>query len=169
MLSSKGEALSSLTMTKPGNLSANPAKIVWDGTDADNSNGTIAILTFSVPNNAGKYNITLSYDDGDIVNDALTPINPLTNDGYIQIESSFKTTVTIADQSVILEGKNANGKILVAFYTKTGNLLHLKTFDVTSIINADSVNNATKAKVMWLNGLNDMNPICPAQVIYITK
>lgn len=34
----RGTAFSSLTMTKPGDFSANPVYLVWDGMDADSSN-----------------------------------------------------------------------------------------------------------------------------------
>ena len=74
----KGSALSSLAMTKPGNLSANPVKIVWDGMDADGSNGIMALLTFALPNESGTFNVSVSYEDGDIVDGTLSPINILT-------------------------------------------------------------------------------------------
>ena len=44
-----GDGLSSLTMTRPGDLTANPVIILWDGVNADTSNGNIALLTFTVP------------------------------------------------------------------------------------------------------------------------
>ena len=46
----RGDALSSLSFTKPGNFSANPVNMVWDGeADEDTSNGSVAVLTFTVP------------------------------------------------------------------------------------------------------------------------
>ena len=166
---SKGEALSTLAMTKPGNLSANPAKIVWDGMDADLSNGIIAMLTFTVPSGDVKYDITLSYEDGDIVDGNLMTVKPVINNGYIQIGSSFETKVTVAGQTVTLVGQGENGKIIVAFYTENGKLLAVKTYDVTSNIIADDVNNAAKVKVMWWNGMNNMEPVCPAQTVNISQ
>ena len=163
----KGEALSTLAMTKPGNLSLKPFNLVWDGMDADSSNGIIATLTFTVPNATGKYNISLSYDEGDIVNGSLMPVNPLLQNGYIQFGSSFETTVTVAGQSVTLSGQNENGRILVGFYTEQGKMLNLKTFDVSSTINVENVSGATKAKVMWWESVNSMKPVCMAQELNI--
>ncbi|MBQ7985789.1 MAG: hypothetical protein IJ304_00805 [Clostridia bacterium] len=47
----RGEALTTLILTKPGDLSANPVNIVWDGTEADNSNGSMILLEFVVTGN----------------------------------------------------------------------------------------------------------------------
>ena len=71
----KGSALSSLSMTKPGSIASNPFAVVWDGMEADSTNGTIAVLTFKTPSNAGKYSINVSYDEGDIVDGTLSPVN----------------------------------------------------------------------------------------------
>ncbi|MBE7060030.1 MAG: hypothetical protein E7389_04340 [Ruminococcaceae bacterium] len=166
----KGEALSTLSMTKPGNLSSNPVRIVWDGMEADASNGVLATLTFTVPHNTGTYFITLSYDDGDIVDGDLTPVEPILQRGYIAVSSSYggsSTVVTVAEQSVTLIGQNNNGRILVAFYKSNGAMIELKTFDVASNIDAGSVINATKAKVFWWESMNGMKPVCNAKVIEI--
>ncbi len=48
----KGEALTSLTFTKPGSYTLNPIKLIWDGMDADNSNGSIVLLKFTMANTA---------------------------------------------------------------------------------------------------------------------
>ena len=58
-----GEALTSLTYTKPGNMSANPLNLVWDGLEADTSNGVVATLTFEVPKTeAAEYEISVTPD-----------------------------------------------------------------------------------------------------------
>lgn len=58
-----GEALASLTYTKPGNMAANPINLVWDGLDADTSNGVVATLTFEVPKaKTAEYKITVTPD-----------------------------------------------------------------------------------------------------------
>lgn len=75
----KGEALSTLTLTPGGNISAKPFKFVWDGQDEDKSNGIIAVLTFHIADNAaeGTYPVTLSYNPGDIYagDIAMTDVN----------------------------------------------------------------------------------------------
>jgi len=80
-----GSALSNLTLTKPGNLSSNPFVLVWDGMEADSTNGVIATLKFNAPSTAGTYNILVSYDTGDIVDGNLTPISPTIQNGSIVV------------------------------------------------------------------------------------
>ena len=70
----KGDGLSSLTMTRPGDLTANPVILLWDGVSGDTSNGNIALLTFAVPETEGDYPITVSYEEGDIVDGDLNPV-----------------------------------------------------------------------------------------------
>ena len=60
---SSGDAFSSMTFTRPGNFSANPVNLVWDNVEADTTNGTIAVLTFQVPETAGTYAVSLSYQE----------------------------------------------------------------------------------------------------------
>ena len=84
----KGDAFTSLTMTKPGKLSANPINIVWDGeSDADVSNGTIAILTFTAPKVNGKYSITISYKSGAVVDADLNPVSLNIENGTVEVQN----------------------------------------------------------------------------------
>ena len=164
----KGDALSTLSMTKPGNLASNPVRIVWDGMDADSTDGIIVTLTFTVPNSNGKYDIVLSYEDGDIVDGELMPVNPLLSNGYIQLsQSSFDVTVNVSGQSLTLTGKDSSGKILVGFYSNKGALIDFNIFNVTNNISVDSIVNASKVKVMWWKDWNSMMPVCEAQELSI--
>lgn len=85
-----GSAFSALTMTKPGSLTS-PCNFVWDGQELDESDisdGVILTLRFKIPDDAQsgtKYNIALSYDDGDIVNNYLNPVNPVIVNGSIEV------------------------------------------------------------------------------------
>ncbi len=168
---SKGEAFATLTITKPGNLSANPAKLVWDGMDEDYSDGIIATLTFDAPNTNGAYDIALSYEDRDIVDGNLAAVNPVLENGQIKINgiSSYDSKVNVAGQSVTLTGQGETGKILVAFYKADGTLLDVQIYNAASNINAKSVNNAAKAKIMWWNELNNLKPVCTAQIVNINQ
>ncbi|MBR0366335.1 MAG: hypothetical protein IJH94_05995, partial [Clostridia bacterium] len=60
----KGDAFSTLKLTRSASLTANPLRLVWDGTDDDTSEGTLATLTFSVNANAtpGEYTIGIDSD-----------------------------------------------------------------------------------------------------------
>lgn len=95
----KGEALETLVMTKPGRLTDNPVRIMWDGLEEDNTNGIIAVLTFTAPSEPGNYNIQVSYDDGDIVNGDLIPLNVTTQNGGIKVGAE-----TVTDQPMLSVG-----------------------------------------------------------------
>ena len=84
----KGNALTQLTMTKPGDLSSNPVNIVWDGeAEGDKSNGTIVVLKFKAPKEIGDYPIALTYSSGAIVDENLQPVDVETFDGSISVKS----------------------------------------------------------------------------------
>ena len=82
----KGEALSSLTMTPPGDLTANPVNILWDGTEADTSNGVIAVLHFTAPEQPGRYEITLSCEKEGMVDNQLQPVSVTMAHGAVTVE-----------------------------------------------------------------------------------
>ena len=81
----KGDALSSLIMTPPGDLSANPINILWDGIEAEDSDGILAVLWFTAPSQPGDYEIELSYGKGDIVNGEMETINVSLISGNIAV------------------------------------------------------------------------------------
>ncbi|MBQ7565703.1 MAG: hypothetical protein IJT18_01165 [Oscillospiraceae bacterium] len=72
---STGDTFTSLTFTQPGDLTADPINLLWDGLHNDTTNGTIAELTFAIANDAleGDYPITVTYDADDVINE--TPQN----------------------------------------------------------------------------------------------
>ena len=100
---SSGDAFSSMTFTKPGDLSANPVNLVWDSADADYTNGTIAVLSFKTPNAAGKYSVEVSYEEGGVVDGDLKPVLLNITNGNI----------TVANQEVIQGscGETVNWKL----------------------------------------------------------
>lgn len=96
---SAGEGLSTLTMTKPGDLTQNPVNILWDGTDADNSNGDIVKLSFTVPKAAGIYPVSVNYTSGDIVDGNLEPVNPQIVNGSITVQSQEMKDQEVAKEA----------------------------------------------------------------------
>ena len=82
---SSGDALTSMTFTKPGDFSANPINLVWDNIEADESNGTIAVLTFTTPERNGKYAVNISYQDRGIVDGNLNPVKVNVMNGSITV------------------------------------------------------------------------------------
>ncbi len=86
-----GDAFSALTMTKPGRFTS-PCNFTWDGQDIsaeDIKDGTVLTLQFTINDNAEngeEYNITASYESGDIVNTDLNPID-------VEIENGTLTAI----------------------------------------------------------------------------
>ena len=84
----RGDALSTLTYTAPGNLSANPVNISMDSLTNDTSTGTIVTLTFEVPTAAhGQYPISLSYTSGNIINQDFDDVDVSMTAGSITVHT----------------------------------------------------------------------------------
>lgn len=163
---SAGTALSSLVMTKPGNISSNPFKLVWDGLDADSSNGTIAVLTFTTPTEAGSYNISAAYSDGDIVDGDLSPVDMKINQGQIKVEAAESATVEIGGKQVNLPEIISSNSILIAFYENGGTIISVKNYSAKDFpIKITNTQNAAYAKVMVWESLNTLKPVCDAQTV----
>lgn len=83
---SRGEGFPSLFMTNPGNYQSNPVKILWDGLEADTSNGVIAILTFEGVEKEGTYAISASCELGNAVDGNLKSTGFVQGNGEIIIQ-----------------------------------------------------------------------------------
>ena len=83
----KGDALSSLTFTPPGKLTANPVNFVWDGREADTSEGCILELTFRIADTVavGEYSISLSYQKDDVLDGSLEGIDLALQSGTVSV------------------------------------------------------------------------------------
>lgn len=83
-----GSALSSLNMTKPGNYAANPINIMWDGiSENDCSNGSIAVLTFTAPEESGTYQVSASYVSGNVLDADLNAVELDITNGAVVVSS----------------------------------------------------------------------------------
>ena len=163
---SYGEALTSLTMTRPGNLLSNPIKIIWDGLEADNTNGSIAILSFITPNEAGEYNISVAYEQGDIVDGNLDPIKINTKSGTITVEESQKINVNISGKRVLIgDNSNSDQKVIISYFDDQGLLKSIKTYPVADEIQDEANHDASFAKVMLWNSLTKMRPMCTTETV----
>lgn len=86
-----GDAFSALTMTKPGKFTS-PCNFTWDAQEIstdDIKDGTVLTLQFTINDNAEngtEYNITASYESGDIVGTDLNPID-------VEIENGTVTAI----------------------------------------------------------------------------
>lgn len=167
----RGTALSTLDFTKPGNLSANPVNIGFDGMDGDSTNGTVATLTFTVPKDAeGNYEVNISYSVGNIYDGDLNDIYVNIVNGGINVESSPSTTEpTLAVSNFVKDANNitldANlasssgitGKVYVALYGENS-MAKVKVYDAEETVNVtlDTVN-GKYIKVFWWD--NEYKPI----------
>ena len=102
----KGEALASLSFTKPGNFTDNPVKMVWDGeSENDTSNGVVATLTFDVPKGTAKeYPITLTTKgvfDENLDDVVVTTVNgKIVVGGGGVVEPVIGTTISAPEKSI---------------------------------------------------------------------
>ena len=76
-----------MTFIKPSSTTANPAKIIWFSTDNDSSDGTIAAMTFTVPEGTpeGIYNVSVSIAENGASNSALDIVECNTVSGSITV------------------------------------------------------------------------------------
>ncbi len=157
----KGDGFSSLTMTKPGSYSSGSFVLVWDGLEADTSDGVIAYLTFTAPETEGSYDISVSFDEGDIVDGDLNPVNAGLVQGKSIITSRRSVNIKVNDVDYTLTSKESTaGIILVSFYDENGKFISLKRFnDTKTQINVSSPQNAETAKLMWWSSLTGLKPI----------
>ena len=101
-----GDALSSLTLTKPGSYTSS-STFAWDGiNNADASNGTLLTLTFVLSEDAVKgesYGISVSYESGNVINGDFDNVELNTVSGsvtaidYISGDLNGDGTINMAD------------------------------------------------------------------------
>lgn len=101
----KGNALSSLTMTLPGDLSQKTINILWDGVEEDKTNGTLFILKFRNPEKAGTYKVNILYKKGDIINGDLNTVDVDVVNGSIKIEKTTESTTETKPTTTTTETK----------------------------------------------------------------
>lgn len=162
----KGAALEDLTMTKPGNLTANPFNIVFDNIEEDNTNGLFLTLTFTAPQEDGIYDITASYEDGDIINGDLMPVNVLIKNGSIAVGNK-NIAVSIDGEIINLPSiGETNGSIFIAFYNDLDVMTSVKMYEISSSqISVTADLNASYAKVFCWS--DDLKSLCAAQEIIL--
>lgn len=164
----KGDGFSSLTMTKPGSYSSGPFVLVWDGLEADTSNGVIAYLTFTAPKTEGSYDISVSYDGGDIVDGELKSVNVGLVQGKALIKSGKKINIKIDGVNYAIASDTHNTEtVLISFYDKNKNLVTLKKYDNSENVIVSSPQNASSAKIMLWNSIVGMKPLCVSENIRI--
>lgn len=135
-----GSAFSQLTMTLPGKLSS-PCKFVWDGQEISPDkifDGDILKLTFQVGEDVAtgsKLEVKASYDDGDIIDGNLNPIELTVNNGYVSIDDYIAGDLN-GDKKV-----NVSDVIMLRRYIAGG--YNLSINEATADVNADWKINTT--------------------------
>lgn len=84
-----GDALTGLEFTPPGDLTANPINLLWDGKDANQTNGTILTLTFAIPAGTPEsdYALTVTYAADGIYDGDLNDLDVAVVNGGITVQN----------------------------------------------------------------------------------
>ncbi len=159
----RGDALASMTLTKPGDLMANPFNLIFDGVEEDNTNGVFLYLHFDAVTREGVYGISVSYEDGDIVDGDLQPLSVTTIGGNITVEASYSEEEEPDDElddenspkiSVETVVASAGGSVDVSVYVEnnpgicgaTLKISYHNGLKLTNITKGDSFNNLVMTK-----------------------
>jgi len=172
----RGNALSSLNYTPPGNIGANPFNMVFYGLDGDKTNGTVATLTFTSPTDVtGKMNVNVSYTVGNIYDGDLNDLDVNIINGSVEVVSSGITEPEVTEPTLEVsectKGTNTisfdvyakspdelSGKIIVATYKDNNSTVKVKMYPVASEVNVSvDTANAEYIKVFWWD--NEYKPI----------
>lgn len=183
----QGTALNSLNLTQPGDFSANPCNLLWDGKDADNTNGTIVVLTFQVPKNEIKtYSISVT-PDGVFDND-VNEINVDVISGTIAVKdnannndpevatltnTTFKTLTSTYKFNIECSQALETECLMVACYDDSNRLLTLKRIECdgdTSYNTSVPIDpNISYAKIFVWSSINNLKPIAGFEKIIINE
>lgn len=118
-----GAALGSLEFTPPGDLTANPVTLMWDGKDDDATNGVLATLKFNVANlTPGEYPISITpvtsgnYDDD--LNDVAVNV---TNGKIVVVETGSSSGGGDAPKIEVLSAEAKTGENVDVKIALSGN------------------------------------------------
>jgi len=78
-------ALGNLTLTTPGNVNAQPLVFLWDGLDADNTNGEFVVLTFKVADTATASEYAISASIRSVYDQDLNDVNVIIENGTVEV------------------------------------------------------------------------------------
>ena len=102
-----GSAFNSLIFTKPGNLNETTLTFLWDGLEADDSNGDILILTFQAPAQPGSYEINAGYEPGDYIDGNLNDLDVDIVSGVLTVSGETAKPDLILPNSLTYIGEEA--------------------------------------------------------------
>lgn len=133
-----GSALENLEFTTPGDLTSNSVNFLWDGMDADYSNGKILYLTFKISDNAeiGSYMVYL--DVNTACDQELEDVNVRTKPGEINVIDYILGDVNDDDQrntgDIILTRRYIAGGYTVSINELAADVDENKEINVKDVI-----------------------------------
>lgn len=165
----EGESFSSLTYTPPAKLTSNPITLLWDGIENDTSNGTIAVLTFAVPDDANEnYQICATYDIGGIYDEALNDTDVTVENGSVNVSDTtcIQASVTDTINVKLISQEEIEGTVYVALYGSNNALIEIKSYPAKESIlpSLDNINSGAYIKVFWWEALT-LRPYCEEATI----
>ena len=137
-----GNSLQELHFTPPGDLTANPVSLLWDGMEADATNGTILTLTFGVPSGTktGSYDVALSCGDGDVYDGDMDDVGVYFVSGKVKVKTPSVGDIS-ADDLI-----NAKDVTVLRRYLAGG--YGIETALETADCNGDGVVNAKDVTIL---------------------
>lgn len=158
-----GDALSTLIYTPPAKLTSNPITLLWDGMEADTSNGVLVTLQFRTPNNSGTYNVSASYDVGGIYDGDMQDIDVAIDNGVITSgkEKSMSVTLTDVINVELQSTEEFDGNVYIALYGE-GDLFiggNVFTAQKTIVYEFENMSAGKYIKVFWWKD-KTLTPYC---------
>ena len=156
------------------NKSAIPYKMNWNddaGTENLTYSGVIATLTFKVKTNtpAGTYPVVITYDEGEIYNVDLNPVDFSVSNGSIKVMGNEPVNeLSISNVSIdggvsfeidAISGDSYSGCFLSVLYDDNDRLLALDIKPASNIANVAFNCYGTRIIVMWWNSLQELIPL----------
>lgn len=183
-----GDALSNLDFTKPGNIEANPINFLWDGIDADSSNGEILTLIFKVSDtaNVGEYLVDLTVKtacdqdiedvettvyDGKVVVTESKPVEP-TNKPMIMVNGANAKPGDEVEVAVSIENNpGILGLVLSVEYGEDISLVSARSgeaFDGILDFTLPGKLNANPINFLWDGVVINEDDVKDGNILYLT-
>lgn len=170
----RGTAFSDLDFTPPKHLTSYPVRLLWDGIDADCTNGTIAILTFTAPDKIGAFNITATYRKGDFYDGDMEDLEISITNGQINVSDGDKKNEIIVNKNddfnvSLVSNKKISGTLIVALYDDTDRLIEVNTYPAmeTMKIPLGNAASAEYVRFMWWDSLDNLMPFADSKKLLL--
>lgn len=170
----RGTAFTNLDFTQPNHLTSYPIRLLWDGVDADKTNGTIAKLTFTVPDKTGNFDISATYSKGDIYDENMEDLDVVITNGMITVTDNNANQIEVNQNNgfnVTLKSKDEiSGVLIVAWYDNNDRLLKVKSYPAadTMTVPFEDVSSTKYVRFMWWDSLDNLKPFTESKKLSIS-